>query len=394
MTFSQQLFWKNLPSKIIGSTKIHPHFRSIFENSFLRSIHEPFFVYTGTNNIDFSFLEKDKKLLKKLSKRKVKIFLYEPVSYYFKDENFNLGYYSEFHSKHNNSTNIRAEELDYINDLGEKINGIVLNHCDYGLEKQIAHQYPNITFRCRDIFIRQAAMSYMPLDPNVVPKITTKFWCGNGRYTIHRHIVMCYLANKPGNYSWWYNSDTNWEETVDWIDNLPRDYLAKNNEILNKEKFELDFSAERVHIAEKHCLYVAEGAFSQPNIKYKATFDECFVCIINETRFAQPTANFSEKIIDAINYRKPFIAVAPPRTLEYIKKFGFKTFSDYWDESYDQIENHSDRMLAIFDIIDEINKKSLKELNKINHDMQSILEHNRKIVKNLARNNTVINDNQ
>lgn len=393
MTFSQQLFWKNLPSKIIGKRKINSHFRSIFENSFLRSIHEPFFVYTGTNNIDFSFLEKDKKLLKKLSKRKVKIFLYEPVSYYFAGENFNLGYYAEFHSKHNTSENIRAEELDYINNLGEKINGIVLNHCDYGLGNLLGKQYPNITFRCRDIFIRQAAMSYMPADHNIIPQITKKFWCGNGRYTIHRHIVMCYLTDKPGNYSWWYNSDTNWEETVDWIEDLPKDYLDKNNEILNRHRFKLDFESKKLDIVEKHALYVPDGPFSQPNIKYKKTFDECFVCVINETRFAQPTANFSEKIIDAINYRKPLIVVAPPRTLEYLKKFGIKTFSDYWDESYDTIENHNDRMLEIFRVIDEINKKSMKELNEINYEIQSILEHNRNIIKQLPRNNIVINDN-
>lgn len=393
MSFEQKLFWNNMPSKITRHIKINQNLKNLLKNSFLRSISEPFFLYTGTNDIDFSFLDKDPKLLKKLGKRKVKFFLYEPVSYYFDNEkNFNLGYYTEFHSSDNRSANLKAEELDYINELAERINGIVLNHCDYGLENLLGKKYPNITFRCRDIFIRQAAMSYMPLDPKIIPKITKKFWCGNGRYTIHRHIVMCYLADKPGNYSWWYNSDTDWESTVDWIEKLPKDYLNKNNTILNREEFELDFSADKMQVDEKHKLYLPDGSFSQPNIKYKNTFDECFVCIVNETRFAQPTANFSEKIIDAINYRKPFIVVAPPKTLEYIRKFGFKTFSDYWDESYDKIENHSDRMLAIFALIDEINSKSLAELNEINHDMQTLLEHNRKIIKQLPRNNCVIND--
>jgi len=392
MSFEQKLFWNNMPSKIIRHSKKNDNLKKLFQESFLRYINEPFFLYTGTNDIDFTFLDKDPKIIKKLCKRKVKFFLYEPVSYYFDREEFNLGYYTEFHSDHNNSTNLRAEELDYINDLGSKINGIVVNHCDYGLDKFLGKKYPYITFRCRDIFIRQAAMSYMPLSNKIIPKITKKFWCGNRRYTIHRHIIMCFLADKSGNYSWYFNSDTDWESHVDWIDDLPKEYLDENNKILNREKFELDFSTDKMQVDEKHILYLPEGAFSQPNIKYKKTFDECFVCIINETRFAQPTANFSEKIIDAINYKKPFIVVAPPKTLEYIRKFGIKTFSDYWDESYDEIENHNDRMLAIFALIDKINSKSLEELNELNQEMQTMLEHNRNIIKQLPRNKSVIND--
>lgn len=393
MDFVQDIYWNNLPSKILKARKKGNTLNNLIKFSFLSSIKEPVFLFTGTNDIDFSFLDKDKKILKKLSKRKVKFFLYEPVSYYFEGSNFNLSYYSEFHSDHNWSTKLRAEELDCLNELGKKINGIVVNHGDYGLQKFVKEKYPYLTFRCRDIFLRQAATSYMPISSKTIPRITKKFWCGNGRYTIHRHIIMCYLADKSGNYSWWFRGDTNWESVVDWIEELPRDYLKKNNNMLNRNKWELDFSSNTIDIDEKHCLYLPDGPFSQPNIKYKNTFDECFVCIVNETRFAQPTANFSEKVIDAINYRKPFIVVAPPKTLEYMKKFGFKTFSSYWDESYDTIENHNDRMLAIFKLIDEINSKSIEELNDINLHMQELLEYNRDVLKNLPKNDTVINDN-
>jgi len=392
MPLPQHLFCQNFPSKKIPINNRIRFFTGLLNESFLKRIKEPYFLYTGTNDIDFSFLQKDKKIIKKLSKRKVKFFLYEPVSYYFEDNNFNLGYYSEFHSKHNKSKDLLAEELDCIDDFAEKIGGISLNHCDYGLGKLLSKKYPHITFNCRDIFIRQAAMSYMPLDPKVIPTITKRFWCGNGRYTIHRHIIMCYLADKLGNYSWWFKGDTDWEYVVDWLEELPRDFLKKNNKILNEKTFQLEVVSKKIEIDEKHKLYVPDGAFSQPNAIYKKTFDPCFVCIINETRFAQPTGNFSEKVIDAINYRKPFIVVAPPKTLEYITKFGFKTFSDYWDESYDKIENHNDRMLAIFQLIDEINSKSLDELNDMNIDMQKILEHNRNIIKQLPRNSSVIND--
>ena len=390
--FRQDIFYKNLPSKILHYRKTHG-IKNLAEQTFLKKIKTPYFVYTGTGSIDFDFLEKDFKLLKKLSKRQLQVFLYEPVSYYFKGKDYNLSFYSEFHSDCNYDDDLHVSELDSINYLGKKIGTVTLNHCDYRLPKFMAAKYPFINIQCRDIFLRQTAASWMPNDPKDIPVITKKFWCGNGRYTIHRHMIMCYLADKPGNYSWWFESDMNWDLEKSWIGHkIDLTYLKKNNRILNKNIFELDFSAKKIKVKKNNRLYIPQGNFSQPNITYKKTFDECFVCIINETRFAQPTGNFSEKTIDAINYRKPFILVAPPKTLEYLKKFGFKTFDKYWPEDYDQIENHTDRMVEIFRIINFINSKKLDDLNDIYRDMLDVLDHNRSILKSLPEKDIVIND--
>jgi hypothetical protein len=97
---------------------------------------------------------------------------------------------------------------------------------------------------------------------------------------------------------------------------------------------------------------------------------------VTETRFAQPTANYSEKVYNAIFYKKPFILVAPPKTLQYMKEEGFRTFSDFWDESYDDIEIHQDRLFTIFNLIDQLNKKPIDELRNIYRQMIPILEHN------------------
>jgi hypothetical protein len=86
----------------------------------------------------------------------------------------------------------------------------------------------------------------------------------------------------------------------------------------------------------------------------------------------------------------PFILVAPPHTLSYLKTFGFKTFSNWWDESYDSEEDHYKRIIKIFDLIDYINLKSLDELKIIYAEMFDVLEHNKEILKNLSFNNTVL----
>jgi len=394
MIFKQDLFWNNLPSKSFVK-KINSNIGKTITGTFLSKINDPYFIFTGTNNIDFRKITRNAKLLQKLKKRPVSIYLYEPVSYYFAKTDYNLGYYSEFHNDYNFSKDLRAEELDSINKFADKIGKkILVNSCDYRINQFLKEKYPSLDLVCRDMFLRQAACSWMPIHYLDSSTIKKHFWCGNGRYTIHRHMIMCKLAYYDGNYSWFFHSNCSWEIEKNWIEDfLLTDELQKGNDILNSQNFSLDFNTKKVNTIEKDGYYMPDGNFSQPNINYKKTFDDCFVAIVNETRFAQPTGNFSEKVIDAINYGKPFIVVAPPKTLEYIKKIGIKTFSDYWSEEYDDIENHSLRMKKIFDLIDNISKLSITELQKLYDDMIPILEHNRNIIKQLPLDDSIIYDN-
>jgi hypothetical protein len=107
-------------------------------------------------------------------------------------------------------------------------------------------------------------------------------------------------------------------------------------------------------------------------------YQEIFVDVITETRFAQPTANFSEKVFQAMQYFRPFILVAPPFTLEYVRSLGFKTFSDFWDESYDTETNHGQRLIKIFKLIDTIEQMGFEDIKQMYQDMLPIIEHNRK----------------
>jgi hypothetical protein len=107
---------------------------------------------------------------------------------------------------------------------------------------------------------------------------------------------------------------------------------------------------------------------------------------VTESRFAQPTSNYSEKAYQAMFYRKPFIMVAPPHTLEYMKTHGFQTFSEFWDESYDTETNHEKRLLMIFELIDYINGKSIEELRVMYEQMMPIIEHNFKLTNAIINN--------
>jgi len=75
-------------------------------------------------------------------------------------------------------------------------------------------------------------------------------------------------------------------------------------------------------------------------------------------------------------FKKPFILVAPPFTLKYLREQGFQTFSDFWDESYDECVDHERRMWMIFNLIDEIENTPIDDLRELYKAMQPVLQHN------------------
>lgn len=109
-----------------------------------------------------------------------------------------------------------------------------------------------------------------------------------------------------------------------------------------------------------------------------------FCRIVTETNFERPYQNFSEKTVDTIRLGKPFVLVAPYRTLTLLKELGFKTFDKWWDESYDTQINPEKRLRKIIKVIDKISDLSYTELNQMYEDMQPVLEHNLTNLNNCA----------
>lgn len=116
--FEQALYHAN----IFKEKKQPIYAKHIIRNSFLKNLESPYFIYTGTNSIDFSRIINNAQAINQLKKYDcIDIFLYEPLSYYFKNQKHNLGFYSEFDHKLNISTNLRTNELDSILKLQRKI---------------------------------------------------------------------------------------------------------------------------------------------------------------------------------------------------------------------------------------------------------------------------------
>ena len=72
-----------------------------------------------------------------------------------------------------------------------------------------------------------------------------------------------------------------------------------------------------------------------------------------------------------------------PNYLNNLKRLGFKTFDNYWDEEYD-IHKEVNRIDKIKLILQEISSWALDELSNKLQDMESTLDHNLTVFKELT----------
>jgi hypothetical protein len=105
-------------------------------------------------------------------------------------------------------------------------------------------------------------------------------------------------------------------------------------------------------------------------------FQQGFLQIVTETTYHYPVTFFSEKTTKPILNKRPFVIVGSVGSLSNLKTLGFKTFSNFWNEDYDNILDPSDRIMAIFDIVQSVCNLSVNELQTLCVEMSDVLNYN------------------
>ena len=128
---------------------------------------------------------------------------------------------------------------------------------------------------------------------------------------------------------------------------------------------------------------ISETKFIDANPEFNLAFNlnetlqlNSFVNVVTETLFSKDQVFLSEKIFKPIYTAQPFIVLGNPKTLSKLKELGFKTFSEFWDESYDEETDFQRRLEKVMDILFEINSKTHEELLEMTKSMEEILRHN------------------
>ena len=73
---------------------------------------------------------------------------------------------------------------------------------------------------------------------------------------------------------------------------------------------------------------------------------------------------------------QPFVLLGAAGSLQHIKDMGFKTFGEFWDESYDTEINDSIRFTKIVNIVEEISNWSEQKKIEFSYKIKELLEYN------------------
>lgn len=111
------------------------------------------------------------------------------------------------------------------------------------------------------------------------------------------------------------------------------------------------------------------------------TFDGDFVSRnydFNRVNYPFKQTFVTEKTWRCFHWKRPFILNAEEDSIKHLHDLGFKTFENFWDESYAGYGDVENRIDAIAEVVSELSKLGEWDLyNMFNSgEMQNILEHN------------------
>ena len=155
--------------------------------------------------------------------------------------------------------------------------------------------------------------------------------------------------------------------------------------------FSEEFKAD-IAWAKRHCPILLDFdpndwvSFNDSLNQIAKHYQNYFIEIVAET---DPLSNtfFTEKSLKNFYLGKPFILFAGAGSLANLHTAGFKTFSPFIDESYDNILSPHVRLQAVLKEIDRLAKMTLIELQDLHIQLAPIYQHNRTIYKGMLFEN-------
>lgn len=141
----------------------------------------------------------------------------------------------------------------------------------------------------------------------------------------------------------------------------------------NSIKKEIDLLPYELRIDNKDDKFITNDSMTLGPLN---ALMESFVYIVTETCFWETKQHLTEKIFKPIVAKQPFILLGCANNLKYLKDYGFKTFSKWWDEDYDNISDPLERLDAVVNLIEDICRLDNTQLQELLQEMEEILEHN------------------
>jgi hypothetical protein len=169
-----------------------------------------------------------------------------------------------------------------------------------------------------------------------------------------------------------------------WTNNLnqPKDTLLQKSRIINVTREEL------THTLWGNLPVEADGPWleADPDSSDKHIFNydiykNSLVSVVTETHFIEKDTFFTEKIFKPIAAGHPFILLGSWRMLEALRKLGYRTDFDMFDDSYDNIISNSNRFAEVHEQIIRWISLSRDEKEKSVHKSMDTIIHNQELFR-------------
>ena len=160
-------------------------------------------------------------------------------------------------------------------------------------------------------------------------------------------------------------------------------YAKRYGEYMNNKSIKTEYFNKHIPIELDTHNVSDKSNFNSTNTFKKELFLNSCINLVTETSFERNELFISEKVFKPIINYQPFIVLSAYGYLKKLRSYGFKTFSDFWDESYDYIENPDDRFKKLLQIIRELNSKTIEELNELYKNVKHICIHNKQVFDSL-----------
>jgi hypothetical protein len=106
-------------------------------------------------------------------------------------------------------------------------------------------------------------------------------------------------------------------------------------------------------------------------------YNDSYYSVVAETNAVNEFNFYTEKVVKPILGRRLFVAVAGQGYLQRLRSFGFKTFGEVIDESYDTEPDASRRWTMALDQIKFLTTQNPEEIYS---KIKSVVEHNQSLM--------------
>jgi hypothetical protein len=124
-------------------------------------------------------------------------------------------------------------------------------------------------------------------------------------------------------------------------------------------------------VIDKH----ANHANNSHKIDMWSLADQSLLQVVTETVYQGQKQHLTEKTFKPIVMQQPFVIVSCQGSLEYLRRYGFQTFGEFWNEDYDDCSDDT-RIMRIGKLLADIDSLSRLEKICLQKYLAPVVEHN------------------